>query len=526
MITTPRLRACAALLLVLSIRSPAQDGPWTAPERNGFTATSTLADVQAFLDELRALDGAADFEFGEFGRSREDRPLLHVTVPSTGAGEPLRVLVLANIHGGEVCGKEAVQILLRELAHGEHREVREAIELHVAPIYNVDGNERIAITNRTNVNGPVDGLGERTNADGLDLNRDLVKAEAPETRALLALLTSLDPHAFFDLHTTNGSPHAFHLTYAPSLSPNADPDIYAFLRDTHLPDVRSRLLERHGYRVFDYGNLPRAGADEYVTFAHEARYASNYVGLRNRLSILSEGYAYEPFEIRVRATRAFVLENLRALAARRETVLALCRAADAAVAGAAPTARFGWDTELATGETIALPLRQWDPVPLPDRRGTRILRRSELEYRDVRVRVAFEAGQSAPLPAVGWALPADVDTAVLDVLRAHGLRVEQLAAARLSTLERFVPTSGDLGQRPFQGHRLVTLRGRFEPATAAELPAGSWLVPARQPLGRVAAVLLEPLSEDGLATWGLLHAATQIESDGRPGRFPTVRVLR
>jgi hypothetical protein len=520
----------APALLGSALVSQSATGPWTAAERSGFTATSTLADVQAFLDELRTLDGAADFEFGTFGESGEGRPLLLVKVPCTTAAapedfEPLRVLVLANIHGGEICGKEAVQLLLRELAHGEHAEVRESIELHIAPIYNVDGNEKISPNNRTNVNGPV-GLGQRTNADGLDLNRDLIKAEAPETRALLRLLGTLDPHAFFDLHTTNGSPHAFHLTYAPSLSPNADQGIYEFLRDVHLPDVREQVATRHGYRMFDYGNLPRQGADEYSTFAHEPRYASNYGGMRNRISILSEGYAYEPFEIRVRATRAFVLENLLALAGRRAEILRLCREADAAMRRGDPDrARFAWGTHLVDGEPMTIPLRFWDRMPLGEGRRVRVMRRSEVVERELLVRVAFEADHVVALPAGGWALPADTDPAIVELLELHGLMPTRLETARTATVQRFVPTSGDRARRPFQGHRMVSLRGRWLAPQSAELAAGTFLVASRQPLGRLAAQLLEPQSEDGLVTWEFLLEQTRIEAEGQPGHYPIVRVL-
>src|SRR5690606_38040266 len=115
-------------------------------------------------------------DVGVFGESHEGRDLLIVRVrgEEEPAEERLRVLVVANIHGGEVCGKEALQMLLREVANGEHRELLRACDLWCVPIYNVDGNERIAASNRSSVNGPVEGLGERENAQGFDLNRDCI----------------------------------------------------------------------------------------------------------------------------------------------------------------------------------------------------------------------------------------------------------------------------------------------------------------------------------------------------------------
>ena len=329
---------------------------FTRAEQCGFTETSRLVDVQRFLDAVLALEGAEGFERSTFGRSTDGRPLELVRVPALGEGNPpLRVLVLANIHGGEVCGKEAVQIMLRELAEGEHRALREGVELWFVPIYNVDGNERIATTNRSNVNGPVGGLGERATAESLDLNRDFIKVAAPETTSLLALLDRIDPHVFYDLHTTNGADHAFHLTYAASLSPNAPASIRDYLNDVHFPGVRERCLENHTYRVFDYGNFPPDDRSEYATFDHRPRFATNYVGLRNRLAILSEAYAYEPFEVRVRATRAFVLESLRGLQQDRERVVALCE--NEGRVAERGEARFRTDTSLAEGRRGSIPTR-------------------------------------------------------------------------------------------------------------------------------------------------------------------------
>ena len=415
-------------------------GPFCRAERSGFTETSTLADVQAFLRELGDLPAAERFGVEEFGRSREGRPLIVVRVPHSGEIEdPLRVLILANIHGGEVCGKEAVQILMREWGRGEHGAIRAACELFVVPIYNVDGNEKIAASHRRNVNGPVGGLGERANADGLDLNRDLVKAVTPETRALLSLFQRVRPHAFLDLHTTNGAPHGFDLTYAPSLSPNTDGRLTDALVTDILPVVRDRMKRRHGYRVFDYGNFGRSEPIVYATFDHRPRFVSNYAGLRNCMSILSEAYAYEPFEVRVRVTRAFVLESLSVLSESAARVQALCAAAKAdCVEG---LATFGTDTVLVDGPEVELPTRAWDRMPLPDG-GTRVMRRTEVVPRKALLQVRFDAKTHEPLP-VGWVVLERPSGPIVETLLAHGVVVEPMEEGRSVSVQRFEPVSGE-----------------------------------------------------------------------------------
>ena len=159
------------------------------------------------------------------------------------------VYLQANIHAGEVEGKEAAQMLLRDLTLGPLAPLLDSLVLLVVPIYNVDGNEALAPgdTNRPGQNGPAL-VGRSANGQGLDLNRDYVKMEAPETRAPRRC-SRWDPHVFVDLHTTNGSYHGYALTYSPGLNPNATA-ANDFVRDRLLPRLRSRMSERHGRGTF------------------------------------------------------------------------------------------------------------------------------------------------------------------------------------------------------------------------------------------------------------------------------------
>jgi hypothetical protein len=501
----------------------------TAAEASGFTRTSKLADVRAFLDEIVGRSGATKIEVGTFGKSQEGRDLLHVrVVPAPDAERPadgpLRVMVVADIHGGEVCGKEAVQMLLREIAAGEHAELVAACDLHFVPIYNVDGNERIDPANRPNVNGPVGGLGARENAQGLDLNRDCIKTESPEFRALLGLMESVDPHVLLDLHTTNGSPHGYHLTYAPPLATNVDERLDRYLRQRLLPAVRTAVADRHGYRIFDYGNFSRGEPRAYATFDHRPRFLTNYYGLRNRFAVLSEAYAYEPFETRVRATRAFVIETIRGFASDLPQVLALCAAADARCVETPSKVRFGWDTTLIEGDEVEILVGVWDQVPL-EGRSQRTLRRSELTREKMRLQNGFVSRQGHALPNGGWVVRTPTPE-LLSMLRAHGLTVHELTMAYGGDVELFVPESGDKAPRAPWGAktRTIELRGRFVPEEDFLTP-GTAFVPSHQRLARVAAQMLEPLSEDGLATWGVFEAGTRFAADAPPyGAYPVRRM--
>ena len=185
--------------------------------------------------------------------------------------------------------------------------------------------------------GPTGGVGQRPNAINLDLNRDYVKNDAVETRLSLAAFAKWDPHFFLDVHTTNGSKHRYALTYSTCLHPNADRAVQTFADETLMPEVQAAL--RPGYETFVYGNFKnrRDPAEGWVTSPWQARYGSNYYGLRGRFSLLVETYAYRDFRTRVDVSRKFVLECLRAAVRHKLEMLELTAAADRKLAAGAWT---------------------------------------------------------------------------------------------------------------------------------------------------------------------------------------------
>ena len=328
--------------------------PLSRAEQTAFEETSRYEDVRSFIEALSRQTPRVRVEM--FGRSEEGRdlPLLIVGDPPAVSPVPHSlpvVFVMANIHAGEVEGKEAVLHLARRLTLGDLQPLSRSAVWLFAPIYNADGNERFSLDNRSEQNGPIGGVGTRENAKGLDLNRDFMKLESSEARALVALFTRWDPDVIVDLHTTNGSYHGYHLTYAPPLSPNTDSRIDAFARTRLLPAVREAMSAR-GWRTFDYGNFSTVESIEeelegfapgesrrkvWRTFDPRPRFGHTYSGLRNRVAILSEAYSYLDFERRVQVTEAFVEEIMRFVAGNADDIRSLGASVDAEWAsGAAP----------------------------------------------------------------------------------------------------------------------------------------------------------------------------------------------
>jgi predicted deacylase len=248
--------AIAALAILAGARGSAQTPSaqlTLVPERTGYRETSRYTDVMEFL---KAVDAASPrIHLTTFGYTYEGRALPLAVVGDVADASPeavkasgkLRVYIQGNIHGGEVEGKESAQRLLRAIAGGAHPEWMKTMVLLVAPIYNADGNERISLTNRGVQNGPIGGMGTRANAQNLDLNRDHMKQESSEARSVAKLFNDYDPHVGIDLHTTDGTRHAYHLTYSPPLNPNTDPAIIAMLRGEWFPFVSKQVKAKHGW---------------------------------------------------------------------------------------------------------------------------------------------------------------------------------------------------------------------------------------------------------------------------------------
>ena len=284
---------------------------------------------------------------GELGKTVEGRaiPLLIVADPPVasrrrggGVGQAGGLAGRQHPRGRGLRQGGAADAAPRAVARPGHPLLKDLV-LGVVPIYNADGNERVSKDNRPGQVGPEEGMGQRANARGLDLNRDFMKLEAPETRALVRFLNEWNPALFIDTHTTNGSFHRYTVTYDGPKNPAGDRRLIDFARGSMLPEVGRRFEAGTDRHAFFYGNFA-ADHSEWTTFPALPRFGTTYVGLRNRLSVLSEAYAYAPYETRVLATRDFVRGCLEYAAAHRNEIQRLlARTRDDAVgAGRAPRA--------------------------------------------------------------------------------------------------------------------------------------------------------------------------------------------
>jgi hypothetical protein len=401
----------------------------------------------------------------------------------------------------------------------------------IAPIYNADGNEMISTDNRSAQHGPIGGVGTRGNGRGLDLNRDYMKLESLEANALVSLFNRWDPHLTVDLHTTNGSYHGYHLTYAPTLNPNAHARLIAFERNQMLPAITKTMLKTHQFRIYYYGNfatkeqinhefnafeMERTGKAAqptvksqttiWRTFDHRPRFGNNYCGLRNRLTILSEAYSYLDFKRRVAVTEAFVEEIFKYSATHADQITALIKKVDEEALSGKPSQQ-GIEFEIKAhdqpgsifvGEVekkknprsgkmmTAMMEDKFTPIPMPD-------------YG------LFAATSTAPVPRAYIFRNEEGMKIITAKLIAHGVRVEELRESLIAEVETFVIDGVGKAPRAFQGHQEVRLKGHSQKETL-NFPAGSIFIRTTQPLKSLIFYLLEPQSDDGFVNWNFIDS--------------------
>lgn len=486
----------------------------TVAEQSDYTATATGVEVDAYLKTLVAGWPAA--ELTQIGETLEGRAISTVVIePQIKTPQrPLTVLILGGIHSGECDGKEGLLALARDMAIGKRDTWWQSLRLILVPNFSADANERRGIEHRPGQAGPEAGMGVRENPQGLDLNRDFVKIETPEVRSLVAALDRFDVDVLIDLHTTNGSLHRYDLTYDIPHNPMLSPAINDWLRGTMMPKVTAAMSEA-GFSTFYYGNFDREHR-KWTTFGHQPRYSTEYMGLRGRIGILSESYSYVSYQRRIEASYWFTIEVLRTLVDQQTEIGKLL---DASTAAGTPGQEIPLRADLAktADGQLALGFRTAEGA-LPSRPFNNAALSSH-EPKDYLVELwnRFEATESVSLPTA-YAIPGQYAWAV-DRLRRHGIQVERLDEPVTASTETYQVTALDRGNE-FQAHRMLSVQVDCTAATQ-ELPAGTFVVPVEQTLGRMAAYLLEPRADDSLLAWNFFDPDIFVGAD-----YPVLRIMQ
>ncbi len=514
------MKALSTIVAFLfAIVAPAQNTVWpadliTVPEKTNYQQTSTYTEVMDFIQAVQKQSGLIHLE--SMGKSKEgkDIPLVVLANPKISNPEEAEasdkpvIYIQGNIHAGEVEGKEVVQILMREILLGDKKYLLNNQIILFAPIYNTDSNDEMEQGRRPSQEDSPVAVGIRANSQGWDLNRDGIKLEAFETRALMKnILLKWDPEMLVDLHTTNGTWHGYGLTYAPSYHYAGERRPYDFTWYELFPYVVKAAKEKYDVHLGPYGyHSLRSGwpPKAIVTYNHHPRYLVNQMGLRNKVGILSEAFAHDRFYKRMQSTYAFVTEILEYTNIHGQRMSEINAQAEiAAINNVLQNA--GKVTKGVRFKKVPLDqkierYRTYDYTPYLNAEGdTNYVRSgSIIEVADVDNYSKFEATVTSRLPR-GYLLSQSMKS-IVDHLKMHGVQVTQLEQPKNVVGEVFVVDSLIRSSGKFEGHFMATAEGKFVSKTR-KFNKGDYWIDMAQPLTNLIFYMLEPQSDDGLVTW-------------------------
>ena len=488
----------------------------TVSERSGFQSTGRYDEViklcgdfqKAYPKQVRCID---------FGRTPEGRPMKALIVSNSGAFTPQAAkkrglpvtLIQGGIHAGEIDGKDAGFLALRETLDGKLAKgaLSKQVLLFV-PVFNVDGHERFGKWNRPNQRGPVE-MGWRTTAQNFNLNRDYVKADAPEMQAMLALVNAWDPLTYVDLHVTDGAKFQHDVSIQVEPVYSGDPEFRQAglaLRSKVIADIAKQgSMPQSYYMSFAKTDDPQSG---FIDSVSDPRFSTGYFPLRNRMAMLVETHSWKDYPTRVRVTHNTVISVLEQVAQNGKAWQQAALAADARAARLA-------------GAPVALTYRTTDKAEMVDFQGYAYTRtpsevsgmlmtrydESKPQVWRVPLREEVVPDRVVTAPRAGYIVPAAWADIVAKKLEQHGIAFRRLDKAIAGApVEAFRADKATFAATSLESHQRLTVEGGWK-AEPRAVPAGSLYVPVNQPKARLVVAMLEPQAPDSLLAWGMFNNA-------------------
>ncbi len=509
--------------------------PWITPtEKSDFATTPTYNETMSWLKKLA--DDSPVLSMISIGKSPEERDIFMIiastekTVTATALKQSTKPLLLvqAGIHSGEIDGKDAGMMLLRDIAFGNKKQLLDKVNFLFIPILNVDGHERSSSFNRPNQRGPQN-MGWRTNSQNLNLNRDYAKIDTNEIRAVIKVINDYDPLLYMDIHVTDGVDYQYDITFG-GLEKQGNSKSNSNWLATNYKRYADKELEANGHipgqllfavndRDFSQGTMLTMG---------EPRFSDAYGDVRHLASILVENHSLKPFKQRVLGTYVLLESTLKLLAtdgkslressvtdkARRESKIPL----KWKIPQMKNSVSFGEESSLLKKETAAVGPDSLKLLGIESKVVKSTVTNSDYVQwtgKPITQTIANFKG-TEPTDFItrpkGYFVPASCDE-VISRLKLHGIQMEILKESKEVTVEMYriqeAKFQNDNGKPlPFEGHMQVT--GTPIPETRKQLfAAGSVYISTDQPLGDLAMILLEPKSPDSFISWGFFNQIFQ-----------------
>lgn len=413
------------------------------------------------------------------------------------------VLIVNNVHGGEVAGKDAAMEIMRDLIQRDLRPLLDEVVVLVVPTINPDGAE----------------VRRRTNEEGFDMNRDYIKLESQEIHALVTkVINGWQPDIWVDTHHGGSAPYT--LTYQTNMNPAGDQALVGFGNDRILARVRE-ALRAEDYDGFWYTGVGTVnGVEGWVPTSVEPRKQHVFATLANTVGFLFETPSSshrvinngaevvavpqgDRYRHQVRGQYIGQRELIRVAAEETEDLKAVVREArEKAI-------RLGNDDS--DNDQVVLEYEQvakheegfWRRVGgRGGRGGGGRGDGSEVTYELVTgpVFTKFEPTRTTTRP-YGYMIPPSM-TKLIPMLLEHDITVKRIIEPMSIEVEAYDATVVEDTQY-FQAHYLKAVTADVVTETV-DFPVGSFFVPSGQPLSNFISYILEPETNDNLVTWGYL----------------------
>lgn len=460
--------------------------PETAAEANGFTAHTRHSEMWDYLRALR--NATTEMRLGSYGQTREgralpyaifSRPLVSEPWEAWALGRPVVVLA-ANVHGGERTFREGLLILMRDLATPGTRanDLLDEVTIIVAPQINPDGFEASAD-------------GQRGNSWGIDLNRDYVKLEHPSIANFVKnIISAWRPHLVIDGH--NGGSRPYNLVYQCPSHYDTARELTLICDDEIFPEI-DRALATEGYRSWYY---QEGDEEEWRAGGFQARIGRNYVGFTNSIGMLFEAPSQD-LQTGARAGYIGYLTVVEFVADHAQRVM------DVVDRARTETIEMGAEPRGEVAVTMEYGAEDYPADYLLVRGGRGGAPLDTIAVTGARLMKKPVATRFRPRP---WAyvLPRDAADAVA-MLRRHGITVERLVAPAALTVHAYT-VAGITYEQAY--NHAAAMRVEVAEAVPAEreFPAGTYVVPTAQYLGRLVTHMLEPETDDNVVYWNTMDA--------------------
>jgi putative YhbY family RNA-binding protein len=482
---------------------PASD-PWATPfEKGGLDVTPTTDETVAWLRKL--CDASAELTLLSIGKSATGRDVWMVVASAEHAftAEAVRksarpaLLVQCAIHAGETDGKDAGMMLLRDMTvKGSQRALLEGANVLFVPVFNVEGHDRFGPNGRINQRGPIE-TGWRTTAQNLNLNRDFGKLDAPETAALVGVLNAWDPDLYMDVHVTDGVDYQYDVTWGYSGPHAHSPNIAAWLDGVFTPTARQDLIAMgHVPGPLIFAVNDRSLADGIWAGTSGLRLSHGYGGARHLATVLVENHSLKPYVQRVLGTYVLLESALRSLADHGRE---LKRATEEDRAARRHTIPLNWKRPDGSPEMVTLLGVRSQVAPSAISGGLAVQWLGEPDTIRAPVLAYTQPDLVVTRPKAYW-IPAGWPE-VIERVKQHGVRVEEITEPREIAVSMYRVEDAAIEPEPSEGHARVKGTPKAE-SRMEYFPAGSVRVSTDQPLGDLAALLLEPASPESFFQWG------------------------